>query len=108
MPDFRLKRLKNIFSKVPAVFKTRYALAIGVFLVWMLFFDNFNVIRRAGLQAELIKARKQRNYYKEEMVRIRAEMEELFTNDASLEKFARERYLMKRPDEDIFIILPNR
>lgn len=98
----------NLYSKVPAVLKTRYALAIGVFLVWMLFFDNFNIIRRAGLQAELNTARNQRAYYKEEMVRIRAEMEELFTNEASLEKFARERYLMKRPDEDIFIILPNR
>ena len=108
MPDPRLKKLKNIYSKVPAIFKTRYALAIYVFLVWMLFFDNFNAIKRTALQSELSKASKQCAYYKEEMVRIRAEMEELFTNDASLEKFARERYLMKRPDEDIFIFLPSR
>ncbi|MEM1408138.1 MAG: septum formation initiator family protein, partial [Bacteroidota bacterium] len=44
-------------------------------------------------------------YYQDKIVEVRNEREELLSNDTLLEKFAREKYLMKKPGEDLFIVV---
>lgn len=52
------------------------------------------------------KFEKEKMYYLEKIEADRNRLEELRTNNENLEKFAREQYLMKRADEEIFVILP--
>lgn len=89
---------------VQFVVKYRNALTIAVFAIWMVFFDQNNLVDQYRLRSQVKNLKREKDYYLEEMEKARKEYEELFTNEESLEKFAREKYLMKRENEDIFVI----
>ncbi len=52
----------------------------------------------------LNKLKADKTYYEEKIKNDRQKMKELMTDDESLEKFAREQYLMKKPNEEIFVV----
>ena len=85
--------------------KNKYFFTGMAFLVWLLFFDNHNLVRRSGLSSNLNQLKREKAFYLEEIGKNRQAAEELMTNTEKLEKFAREKYLMKRDNEDIFIIV---
>ena len=92
-------------EKIPAVFKNKYLLTIAIFLIWILLFDSNNLISRYKDLREVRKLKADREYYLKRIEADRQKLHELKTDDHNLEKFAREQYLMKKPDEDIYIIL---
>lgn len=100
-----MTRIINLYKRVPSIFKTRYALVLYAFAAWMTFFDANNLFYRLQIYSDLRQARQQRAYYQEELAQIKQEMQQLFSNEASLERFAREKYYMKRPDEDVFVFI---
>ena len=73
-------------------------------VVWVLFFDENDSITQKGRLNELSILNKKKNYYKSEIETAKQELSDIQNNDDALEKFARERYLMKKEGEDIFII----
>lgn len=75
------------------------------FIIWMLFFDRNNVINQVKLVYTLKGLNQQNEYYIEEMRKDSAARVKLRIDSASLEKFAREKYLMKKDNEDIFLIV---
>lgn len=83
----------------------RYVITLAVFAVWMLFFDRNNLIEQMHIKGQLNKLEEEKDYYLEEIEKAKKDYNELFTNESSLEKFAREKYLMKKDDEDIFVIV---
>jgi len=87
--------------------KNRYVLcAIGL-LAWITFFDSFDLFTTVKNQQLLSKMEEQKAWYEEQIIETRADLKQLNSDDAMLEKFARERYLMKRENEDIFVLVPN-
>jgi cell division protein FtsB len=97
-------RLK-IIEKIPPVFRNKYFLTIIIFFLWLLLFDSDNLIARFKEMRELRKLRTEKEYYTERIKTDRRKYYELKTDNHNLEKFAREQYRMKKPDEDLFIIL---
>lgn len=90
---------------IPPFIRNKYFVTGLVFVVWLTFFDRFDLFTQWGLTADLNNKKKEMDYYRDmtkEMERIN---EETFSNDQSLERFAREEYLMKKKDEDIFVIV---
>lgn len=83
----------------------RFIITLVFFVVWMIFFDQNNMIEQYKLRSTLNDLKAEKAYYIEEMKKAQQEYDELFTNQESLEKFAREKYLMKRENEDIFVIM---
>lgn len=83
----------------------RYIITLAFFGVWMLFFDRNNLIEQYRVKSQLNELEEEKAYYLSEIEKARKDYNELFTNDASLEKFAREKYLMKKDNEDIFVIM---
>jgi cell division protein FtsB len=82
---------------------------IGVFAItWMTIFDSNNFIELIKLRREVSDLEEKRDYYKAEIIHVRQEEKELFSNVRNLEKFAREKYLMKKDNEDLFIIVENK
>ena len=79
-------------------------MAIAIFGVWMLFFDKNDFITQIKLKSQLREMREQRDFYKEKTTLVEQDRKELMENDALLEKFAREKYWMKKESEDIYII----
>lgn len=83
----------------------RYTIAITIFAVWMLFFDQNNVFHQAGLYNDLKTAEKQKEFYKNEYRKDSIFLEELRKNPEVKERYAREHYLMKKDDEIVFKII---
>ena len=90
---------------IPAPFRNKYIMTVIIFLVWILFFDSNNLIARLKELRELHKLKADREYYIKRIEIDRQKLHELKTDNHNLEKFAREQYLMKKPDEELYIIL---
>ena len=95
--------LKKLGLSILPHLKNKYVVASILFFFWIMFFDRYNVFTHLELQNQKKQLEKDRAYYKEEIIKVRQDLKELTTNEITLEKFAREKYLMKRDNEDIFI-----
>jgi cell division protein DivIC len=92
------------FSYVFELLKNKYIFAVLAFLVWILFFDRNDVFTQWDRKTELQKLEESKEYYVSEISTIKKDLEELQNNTSVLEKFARENFYLKRPNEDVFII----
>lgn len=91
-------------KRLPPIFRNFYWVAGLSFLVWMLFLDSNDLISRLKLGSKLRTLEKEKQYYQAKIKEVEEDRKELLTNKELLEKFAREKYLMKKEKEDIFII----
>lgn len=94
-----------MLNRVPKVFRNFYMIAGLIFLTWMLFLDSNDFMSRYKLSAKLRALENEKEYYQEKIKEVEKDREELFGDRESLEKFAREKYLMKKENEDVFIIV---
>jgi cell division protein FtsB len=76
------------------------------FLVWMIFFDRNDLFSQYEYRKQVNKLKQERDFYKKETDQVNKELDELTSNPQKLEKFAREKYLMKKDNEDVFVIVP--
>lgn len=93
-----------MFKKIPKPLKNFYILTALFFMLWMVALDSNNLFTRYELGAKLNSLENEQEYYEEKIKEVEKDHNELFGDRESLEKFAREKYLMKRETEDIFII----
>ena len=97
--------MKWFFKKIWPWLRNKYVLTIAVFSIWMLFFDQNNAVDRMRMGSEIRQLEDDREYYLEQIQKDSARLSELTTNKENLEKYAREQFLMKRPDEDVFVVI---
>ena len=98
-------RVKEFFLKIWPWLKNKYVLTISVFAIWMLFFDQNNVMDRVRMSSEIRQLEDDREFYLEQIKKDSARLHELTTDKENLEKYAREQFLMKKKDEDVFVII---
>lgn len=94
-------------KRIPKFLRNKYLLVTAFFVVWMLFFDRNNLFSQLQLRNELNEMKGKLNFYKQKIDEVNKEKEELFGSGTALEKFARETYMMKKDDEDLFVIVPD-
>jgi len=92
--------VRNIFN----IAKNKYTIATIAFLVWMLFFDRNDLTSQYKYQTQLKKLKQEKEFYIKETAIAKTDLEELTSNLARLQKFAREKYFMKKENEDVFVI----
>jgi len=92
-------------EKVPPVIRNKYILTLIVFVIWIVLLDSNNLLARYREIKNLRKLKADKEYYSKRIEEDRRKLYELKTDDRNLEKFAREQYRMKKPDEDLYIIL---
>ena len=92
---------------IPAWLRNKYFLSISAFTVWILFFDPRDLFTQMEHRRELRELQISKAWYQKEIAKESTEIQQLRTNPAIIEKYARENYLMKRENEDIFIIAEN-
>jgi cell division protein FtsB len=85
--------------------KNKFFITIVALLVWLTFFDKNDVFTQYELIQKCRKLEKEKEYYITEIEENRRNLEELKTNKKSLETFAREKYLMKKDNEDVFVFV---
>lgn len=93
-----------MFKKLPPIFRNFYVVTGLCFLVWMTFLDSNDLISRLNLSSKLNTLEDEKAYYQEKITEVEKDRKELMTNRELLEKFAREKYLMRKETEDVFII----
>ena len=94
-----------MLKKLPKAFRNFYIVAGLIFLVWMLCLDSNDFISRYKLTSKLHSLESEREYYLEKIKEVEKDREELMGTRDLLEKFAREKYLMKKKTEDIFVVV---
>jgi cell division protein FtsB len=90
---------------MPAWMKNRYIITLIIFLIWVILIDPNNLISRVRDLRTRNRLVREKEYYMGRIEEDRRKLNELRTSNENLEKFAREQYLMKKPDEDLFIIV---
>ena len=85
--------------------KNKYVLTSIAFLVWISFFDRNDLITQYKLKNQLNKLNEEKAFFIEEIKKDSNELLELKTNPKTLEKFGREKYLMKKDNEEIFVVV---
>jgi len=93
-----------MLKKLPKAFRNFYFLTAFFFVLWMVALDSNNLFMRYQLSSKLRSLENERVYYEEKIKEVEKDRNELFGDNESLEKFAREKYLMKKETEDIFIV----
>ena len=85
--------------------KNKYFLVSLAFVVWMIFFDKNDLFSQYQYRQQLHNLQQEREFYQRETDKVKKDLDELTSNPKKLEKFAREKYLMKKDNEDVFVIV---
>jgi cell division protein DivIC len=86
------------------LFLNRYVITLAAFAIWMIFFDTNSLKRQRMLNGRIDEIRQMKAFYASEIEKNNTAIYELETNLETVEKYAREKYLMKRDSEDVYIM----
>lgn len=87
------------------LFKNKYFMCTLAFVVWMMFFDKNDMLSQYEYRSEVNKLQTEKDFYEKETAQVKKDLNELTTNLKTAEKFAREKYYMKKDNEDVFVIV---
>lgn len=99
-----MEKVKNFIHNIPAPFKNKYLITLVFFAFWIVFIDDYNLIKQYQLQKDVEELENQKKYYLSEIKKDSAEFYHLKNIKTEQERFAREKFLMKKDNEDVFII----
>jgi len=91
--------------RIPKYARNFYFIAGVLFLFWMLFLDSNDLISQYQLSRKIGVLENEKEYYLKKFDEVQQEHDQLLSNTESLEKFAREKYLMKKDSEDLYVII---
>jgi cell division protein DivIC len=94
----------SILKNIIRLLKNKYLVVLGVFLAWILFFDSRDILSQMEKRAELNSLLESKRFYQQEINLARKQLADIQNNAAALEKIAREKYKMKKPNEDLFLV----
>lgn len=97
--------LKKTIEKRPWLkfMSNRYVLILLLFISWMLFLDNYSYLDHRVLNKQIDELEENKKYYQDEISKDQQNIK-LLKNPDQIEKYAREKYYMKKDSEDIYII----
>ena len=99
-----MDRFKKILAKLPKPFKNKYIITLILFVIWIIFLDDYNLINQNKIQNKVMELSKQKEFYISEIKSDSSELFKLQNSSSEQEKFAREKFLMKKDNEEVFII----
>jgi cell division protein FtsB len=97
----------KLLTHIPSWIKNKYFIATAVFAAIMLFFDKNDLFTQMSRSRQLRELEQSKIYYAGEVAQFEKIRDELIINLGTIEKYAREKFLMKRDNEDLYIIPEN-
>ncbi|MEM0941707.1 MAG: septum formation initiator family protein [Bacteroidota bacterium] len=97
--------MKYLIQRVLLLLKNFYFTSSLFFIIWLAFIDSNNLFFQARIASKHGDLMKAREFYQDKILEVKNERVALESNPKLLEKLAREKYLMKKEDEDLYIIL---
>ena len=98
--------LMRFVRPVISFLRNKFFLAATSFVIWMLFFDRNDVFSQFERRGELREIKESKAYFTKQIAENRNFSKDLQFNAQAIEKYAREKYLMKRDNEDLFLVKP--
>jgi cell division protein DivIC len=99
-----MDRIQDIIKKLPKPLRNKYLILFLLFILWVLFIDDYNLINQSKIKNTVDDLKIQKEFYISEIKSDSTELYKLQNDPAEQERFAREKFLMKKENEDIFII----
>ncbi|HQU56389.1 MAG TPA: septum formation initiator family protein, partial [Chitinophagaceae bacterium] len=96
--------MTRFLQHIPPFLRNKYFLSFSIFLVIIVFLDKNDLFTQLDRRHQLKELKHSKDYYSTQITAERKELEALKNNPAILEKYAREKYLMKRADEELFLV----
>lgn len=96
----------KLLSNIPSFLRNKFLFTALAFGIWMIFFDKDDILVQQHRNNELQALEESKVYFQKEIEKERKFSQDLKTSPSTIEKFAREKYLMKREGEDLFLIQP--
>ena len=96
----------NFLTSIASFLRNKYFLALTFFVAWMLFFDRDDVFTQMERKRELSRIKTSKAYYANQIKQDKNFSKDLQFNASAIEKLAREKYLMKKDNEDLCLIQP--
>ena len=97
-------KLKEFYEKIPEIFKNKYFIVGFLFIIWISFLDENNLVSLNQQMNTLEEKQETIDSLENEISQMKEKLERLNNNQKELEKFARENFLMKKENEDIILI----
>lgn len=99
-----MDRIQDIIKKLPKPLRNKYLILFLLFILWIVFIDDYNLINQSKIKNTVDDLKIQKEFYISEIKSDSTELYKLQNDPAEQERFAREKFLMKKENEDIFII----
>jgi len=96
----------KFFTHIPSWLTNKYLLTGTFFVIWMIFFDPKDLLSDLERKEKLTELQNSERHLKQLITESHIELDLLKNNAQSIEKYAREKYMMKKDNEDLFIIDP--
>lgn len=100
--------LTSLQKHIPPLFRNLFFLTTVFFIAWMLFLDENNVFSQYGLYKQWKKVEEEKDFYKQEMETALEKYYAITDDQRFVEDYAREKYLMKKDNEDLFVVVPKK
>lgn len=97
--------MKKLLDRIPPFFKSFYVLSTLFFIVWLSFVDSNDLFLQGELSSKKAELEDARRFYQDKILEVKNDQAALNNNPDLLEKMAREKYLMKKPNEDLYIVV---
>lgn len=91
--------------KIPKITSNFFFISAALLLVWMIFFDSNDLLTQYKRTAKINDLEDKKEFYQAKITEVEKDREELLSDDELLEKYAREKYLMRKKNEDLYIIV---
>ena len=91
--------------KFPRFVRNFYFISGAFFLIWMLFIDSNDIFSQVMLKGKVSELESRKEYYLQNIDELNKQYEDRLTDPELMEKFAREKYFMKKDTEDLFIVI---
>jgi peptidoglycan hydrolase CwlO-like protein len=101
--------MKNILNTIGhfmlTILRNKYLVVVTFFIIWVAFLDTYNLVDRYKNLKRLNHLKSEAQFFRDEIESLNKQYQEIFSEKKDLEKFARETFLMKENNEDVFIII---
>ncbi|MDA7501850.1 septum formation initiator family protein [Chitinophagales bacterium] len=98
--------LDNSLLFLPDFLRNRYCFVLACFGIWMLFIDGNDLVTQNSMRMQLQAIQQEQAQLQEDIGDSKRQLDELKNNPLAQEKVARERYRMKRKNEQVFSLIP--
>ncbi|MGP1363342.1 MAG: FtsB family cell division protein [Bacteroides sp.] len=102
---FSLGNLPPWIESLFALLSNRYVLVLSLFAIWVGIFDANSLVNILSARSRVKALKEKKEYYQMQIDDEERRLNELRTNPENLEKFAREQYFMRRPNEDVYVVV---